>query len=59
MRFNSNKAGLFEGSFFSEIFLKLTPTEKKTYAWACFEIKLQAYSLKLLLKKGSCTGVFL
>ena len=28
-------------------------SQKKTFAWASFQIKLQAYSLKLLLKKAS------
>ena len=30
----------------------LNISQKKTYTWASFEIKLQAYSLKLLLKKA-------
>ena len=37
----------------------LNISQKKAYTWASFEIKLQVYSLKRLLKIGSCTGVFL
>ena len=35
----------------------LNISQKKTYTWASFETKLQAYSLKLLLKTGSCSCI--